>query len=69
MARPKTAKTLPTPDLHREKVTGFRIPQDVLDALDAHVEQLNAKAPPGFSTTRNAVVVEILRAATKPEGA
>ncbi len=77
MARPKkttrTAKApevpLPqktkTPDLHKTPVVGFRIPSEVLREFDAYVAELNAKAEPGFSTSRNALVIELMRKAVK----
>lgn len=74
MARTKTtpktgAKTGAKTNDHKLPVTGFRIPQDILDGLDAYVERLNASAPEGFSTNRNAIVVKILRDAVNAANA
>jgi len=65
MARPK--KTAARDDRHTVPLTGFRIPREVLDELDEYVERQNARAPRGFRTSRNAVVIELLRAGARSD--
>lgn len=73
MARPKTpARTAPPSPEKRPRgrppraappgvVTGFRLPPELLERLDARVETLNARAPDGYKTNRNALVASLLR--------
>lgn len=48
-------------------VTGLRIPTDVIEALDAWAERLNAAPDVIAKVTRNALVVRILRDAIARE--
>lgn len=48
-------------------MTGFRIPPELIKALDAYVDRQNEKAPRGFTTNRTAVVIELIRRAVEGE--
>lgn len=50
-------------------VTGLRIPADVIEALDAWADRLNAAPDVIAKVTRNALVVRILRDAITRETA
>lgn len=66
MGRPKkTAKAATPPDQHKVPMTGFRIPPELIKALDAYVDRQNEKAPRGFTTNRTAVVIELIRRAVE----
>lgn len=77
MAKPKTTPTPKRPpgrprnETPPPGVTGFRLPAELVARLDARVALLNARAPDGFKTNRNALVAALLRdgldRAEKPE--
>ncbi len=54
-----TTKAAPRP-ARGKPITGFRIPPEVLEALDARVDAMNAGEPIA-RVTRNALVVHALR--------
>lgn len=55
-----TTKAAPRPARGKLPITGFRIPPEVLEALDARVDAMNAGEPIA-RVTRNALVVHALR--------